>query len=118
PGKSKGISKVLSPLKKYADDKKNRKIEPNTEIAAWLFYGSLVVQLAFIYSGLIIPGILSTLLSLATIVGVVLAFVGLRKIKLSGNEYRGYGIDISIIIIFFLSLLYLMFVIALLFLLL
>lgn len=118
PVKLKGISKVLSPIKKYADDKKNRKIEPNTELAAWLFYGSLVLSFALAYSGLAIPGIITTLLSIATIVGVVLAFVGLRKIKLSGNEYRGYGIDISIIILFFLSVLYLMFVIALLFLLL
>lgn len=118
PAKSKGISKVLNPIKKLVDDKKNKKIEPNTEIAAWLFYGSLVLNFALIYSGLAIPGIISTLLSIATIVGVVLAFVGLRKIKLSGNEYRGYGIDISIIVLFFLSILYLMFVIALLFLLL
>lgn len=114
PAKLKGISKVLHPLKKYVDDKKNRKIEPNTELAAWLFYGSLVLNFAFIYSGLVIPGIVSTLLSIATIVGVVLAFVGLRKIKLSGNEYRGYGIDISIIVLFFLAVLYLMLMIALL----
>jgi hypothetical protein len=118
PAKSKGISKVLNPIKKIVDDKKNKKIEPNTEIAAWLFYGSLVLNALLIYSGLAIPGIISALLSIASILGVVLAFVGLRKIKLSGNEYKGYGTALSIIILFFLSILYLMFIIALLFLLL
>jgi hypothetical protein len=107
----KQVAKITKPIEP------KRTLEPNTEIAAWLFYGAIVLNAALVYSSLAIPGFIFTLLGIASLVGVILAFVGLRKIKLSGNTYRGYGIALSIIILFLLSLIYFVAVLALLFLL-
>lgn len=107
----KQVAKITKPVEP------KRTLEPNTEIAAWLFYGAMVLNAALAYSSLAIPGFIFTLLGIAYLLGIILAFVGLRKIKLSGNTYRGYGIALSIIILFFLSLIYFVAVLALLFLL-
>lgn len=53
--------------------------------AAILFYGGLLIP----YIG-----------ELAMIAGFALAFIALHKIKTSKTEYRGYGLALSVIVIF------------------
>jgi hypothetical protein len=71
-------------------------IEKHAKIAGWLFYGGLV--------GSFIP-YLNILAFLACLIGFILAFVALAKIRESGDKYRGKGLAISIIVIYSILLL-------------
>ena len=93
---------VSSPEEK-SQNAERKPIEPNTEIAGWLFYGSIAVSLAIAFAGIYIP-FLSTILGIMTLVGFILALVGLRKIRLSGDKYSGYGLAVSIIAIYAIAL--------------
>ncbi|MDP2176402.1 MAG: hypothetical protein Q8K70_10885 [Bacteroidota bacterium] len=101
------VKKLLNPIvKKQVKNDGYRPFEPNAIWAGVLFYGS--------YFLLLIPP-LSFIASISSLIGIILAFVSLRKIKLSGGLYRGYGLAISIIILFIISLLYLLILLGLIF---
>jgi hypothetical protein len=100
-----GAKKVIkAEVAKVVAQKPNKRngegpMEPNTLVAAILFYGSIVLQVALSFSEFaFIPG-LSTVLSLCVLAGFILAIVGLHKHKRSDYAYSGYGLALSIVII-------------------
>lgn len=57
---------------------------------------------------------LSIISTLAILLGFILAWVGLSRIKESGGSYGGRGLAISIIVLFILYIIFLIFVVLLL----
>lgn len=92
-------NKTKPVLKKIKTDAKSKApIEPNSKAAGYLFYGSLALTAILSILNIAVP-IISIILFLAWLLGFILAIVGLKKIKQSGDKFRGYGLDISIIVI-------------------
>jgi hypothetical protein len=73
-------------------------LEPNTLAAGILFYGGLIGYIVMTYNLFIVPPLMPTLCSIAMLVGFILAIVGLRKIR-NSDEYSGYGLAISILVV-------------------
>jgi hypothetical protein len=89
------VKKLLNPIvKKQIKNDGYRPLEPHAKWAGILFYGSILLS-NLIYSP--IWGVLS-------IVGIILAFIAVKKIKLSNFEFSGYGIAFSIVIITYIML--------------
>jgi hypothetical protein len=81
-----------------------RKTEPTVAAGALLFFGSIVANAYIVYSTLTFPPFAFLLLFLAFFAGMIMACIGLHKIKKSQNAYKGKALAISIIVLFFLSL--------------
>jgi len=82
-----------------------RYMEPNVTIAALLFYGGIAASF--------IPYI-NLIASIAILVGFIMALIGLRNIRLSDGAFKGYGLALSIVILFILGALLTLFLILLL----
>lgn len=95
-----------------SEEKTTAPIEPNSKAAGYLFYGSILMSILMSILGIAVP-ILSVILFLAWLLGLILAITGLNKIKKSGDKYRGYGLDISIIVLSILSVILLIGAVAL-----
>lgn len=103
-----------SVLNYAANQSEKRKTEPTVAAGAWLFFGSLVANAYLIYSSLAFPPFVFLLLFLAFFTGMILACIGLHKIKKSQDTYKGKALAISIIVLFFLSLISFLLVLAIL----
>lgn len=80
-----------------------RPFEKNALWGGILFYGGILL-------GILVP-LISTI---TTIIGLVLSIIGMGNIKRSGYLFKGYGLALSVVIVFLLSLLYVLFILALL----
>lgn len=92
-----------------------RKTEPTLAAGAWLFFGSIVANAFIVYSTLTFPTWVFLLLFLAFFTGMILACIGLHKIKKSQNAYKGKALAISIIVLFLLSLISFLLILSILF---
>jgi hypothetical protein len=99
----KNVSKALLPKKK---------IEPNVALAAVLFYGAILSNLLIYGIPLVVSPFVSVLLGVLFFLGLLLALIGLKKIKKSETEFSGRKLAKSIIYIFFGLILYMILAIA------
>jgi len=90
----------------------SREMEPLATTAGVLYYGGLVGNILYSYSALYIP-LISTLLSLAVLIGFILAIIAYSNIRRNGFEKRGAGLSLSIIILTAISLLITILLVAL-----
>lgn len=98
-----------SRLVKYPDASRNNDyyvpVEPTVRMAAYLFYGGIIASF--------IPYI-NFIAYLAMTAGFILAIIGLRNLKLSDYAYRGYGLALSIVILYLLGLILMLFLLLIL----
>ncbi len=84
------------------EDKAEKKpIEKTAKIAGWIFYSGLVLNIIAALLG--IPTYY--ILSITLLIGYILAFVALAKIRESKDKFRGRRLAISIIVIYSIFLL-------------
>lgn len=99
----------IKEIKKNANDPRQnyeeRRMEPVSSIAGILFYGSYAAAIILAILDLPIFGILGFFFLL----GFILACVGLHNVNKSGGYFAGKGLDISIIVVFCVSLLFTIF---------
>lgn len=105
------FKQFLKPAKTFSTKNDTRILEPNVTLAAVLFYGSIIANALILSGSALVPPIVFAVLGIAYLLGLVFAFIGLRNIRQSAEQYKGKRLAKSIVIVFFAFLLY--FIIAL-----